>query len=172
VGLLVLSIQATINSKFEHGEFLIMRLFLKRIIACALKISLGVGAIISPAFADDWQWIRVAPQAGDPNHLYWEILQGKDDVEIKDGRISAELKYHEEKDGVKYRYYFLIEGTVSAGGEVSVTEILENSDAAPHIFSGIFEITKDRDREYDRILLMGEPNFAAHFISLYRIVKR
>ena len=101
-----------------------------------------------------------------PNHTGWQILQGKADVKIKDGRISAELKYDDEK----YRYHFLIGGTVSTDGEVSVTEIQENTDAAPRVFSGVVEImaSPKADWEYDRILLKG----GANFISLLRIVKK
>jgi hypothetical protein len=141
------------------------RFFLKKIISYALNIFLGIGTITNPALAEEWQWIRVSPDYT-PNHTGWQILQGKTDVKIKDGRISAELKYDDEK----FRYHFLIGGTISSDGEVSVTEIQENTDAGPRPFSGAVEImtSPKADWEYDRILLKG----GANFISLFRIVKK
>lgn len=139
--------------------------FINRSMKYALIIFLGICATVSPAFADEWQWIRVSPDYT-PNHTGWQILQGKSDVKIKDGRISAELKYDDEK----YRYHFLVDGTVGNDGEVSVMEIQENNDAEPHIFLGKLEITVSpkADWEYDRILLKGEENS----ISFLRIVKK
>lgn len=139
--------------------------FIYRSLTYVLGIFLGIGTIVSPAFADEWQWIRVSPDYT-PNHVGWQILQGKADVKIKDGRISTELKYDDDK----YYYHFLIDGTVNNNGDVSVTEIQENTDAGARVLTGTVEIEANpkADWEYDRIVLKG----GANFISLFRIMKK
>ncbi|MET3108026.1 hypothetical protein AAKU67_004236 [Oxalobacteraceae bacterium GrIS 2.11] len=139
--------------------------FTDRCTTYLLGIFLGIGAMVNPSFADEWQWIRVSPDYT-PNHVGWQILQGKAEVKIKDGRISTELKYDDEK----YYYRFLIDGTVNKNGDVSVTEIQEHTDAGAREFAGTLEIAANpkADWEYDRILLKGGPNF----VSLFRIIKK
>lgn len=130
-----------------------------------MGIFIGIGTIVNPAFADEWQWIRVSPDTT-PNHFGWQILQGKANVRIENGRISTELKYDDEK----YYYHFLLDGRVNKNNEVSVTEIQENTDAGSRLFTGTVEITANpkADWNYDRIILKD----GAILITLFRIVKK
>jgi len=139
--------------------------FRSRGMTYALAVFIGIVSIVNPAFADEWQWIRVSPDTT-PNHVGWQILQGRADVKIKNGRISTELKYDDEK----YYYHFLLGGTVNKNNEVSITEIQENTDAGPRLFNGTVEIVSNpkADWDYDRIILKE----GATFITLFRIVKK
>jgi len=139
--------------------------FFGRSVAFAVRFFIGFAFIINPVFAEDWQWIRVSPD-NTIDHVGWEVLQGKADVKIKEGKISTELKYDDDK----YYFHFLIGGTVNKNGQVTVTEIQENTDATPQVLTGTVEIVKNPKAswDYDRIILKGGPTL----ITLFRIIKK
>ncbi len=131
--------------------------------AAALADNMDAATNPGPGSNGSWNWVRVAAPV-DPGRA-WQVEQGMTDVDFDGEHFTAILKADTEK--VRHRYR--IEGTIH-GSDVTVTEIVENTDAGPQTYRGSIRRVKIADNwEREDIALKGD--WGSFFIGLVRNVR-
>jgi hypothetical protein len=136
------------------------------LVACTLALApLTVGANAGPVGDSSWHWVRVEPlPVAIPAE--WDVLQGTANVEFAGETFKAELKY----DDAKVYRHFQIEGTISAGNEITATEVRLHTEANLRTYHGVFQKIRNEPRwGFDRIILFDQSSGA--YLGLMRSVR-